>query len=346
MQSNDKKLRELINQGKLELWDAIFFFLAVNKINPNIKSQTQYKQIIKNNQDQLANFRAYQDTYNLMHGYDKITQYMNKNDQAWLFVALKGILYIKLINSFKYFYNSIKPEHRLALASKGIDIRSEMSSIKTKLIEIIHTSQIIPFANLNKENSAVKTPKHFYDFYEVMIYMIETSDSINKFLIPEIQEFHDNLQTTQYLTNEYQRTKQKKREREASTSSNINNDNYLSPPKKSKQQQNHIENIDLRLSAISVSDLTRNSLEVERDSFSEFIGGSNITDFDSNPLRPSAQEFMLSLQETESNNKNSQNIQSVYNCSQTYMEAREQSNQTQLIDIPKEMAESMTTAIV
>ena len=232
-----------------------------------------------------------------------------------------------------------------------------------KLIEIIKTSQSIPFANLNKENSAVKTPKHFYDFYNVMISMIETSGSISKFLIPEIKEFHDNLQTTQYLTKEYQIPVQKKRERETYTSNDINKDNYPSPPKKSKQQQNQIENIDLRLSEISVSELTRNSLGGERDSFSEFIGGSNITDFNNNTLRPSAEEFMLSLQETEYNNKNRQNLQSVYNCSQTYMEAQKQpdqkveqklnskqtnvsNNNIEMIDMPQEMVESMPTATV
>ena len=72
---------------------------------------------------------------------------------------------------------------------------------------------------------------------------------------------------------------------------------------------------------------------------------------------------MLSLQETEYNNKNRQNLQSVYNCSQTYMEAQKQpdqkveqklnskqtnvsNNNIEMIDMPQEMVESMPTATV
>lgn len=357
MPSSSHKLRIIINEGKVELQDTIKFFIVINRMAPNIKTQDQYIQIIKKYHNRLHEFPGYENIRHLMDGYDKTLNYLeNPNDQAWLFIALKGILYIKLIHGLNFFHKNISEEKRLALANNGIDISSEISETKNKLVEIIYSSQSIPFANLNKENSSVKDAKQFYDFHETMITMIETSLSISNFLIPEILELNATLQTNQYLKRQYQSSQQKKRERVnlsymeqlLDNTPNTTEPNYSSPPKKAKfnpqihetvtektQSKENIEDtgdtgdtegtedresigsIDLRMSDISISG--------NRDSLSYLIGGSSKSSWeDEDILRPSAEEALMCINQIEAENRSRNTLKSVYHCANPYLTTQQQ----------------------
>jgi hypothetical protein len=364
MPSSSHKLTNLIDERKVELQDTIKFFIVINRMAPNIKTQDQYIQIIKKYHNRLHEFAGYENIRNFMDGYDKILTHLeNPNDQAWLFIALKGILYTKLIHGLNFFHKNISEEKRLTLANNGIDISSEISEIKNKLMEITRSSQRIPFANLNKENSSVKNAKQFYDFHVIMIAMIETSLSISDFLIPEIKELNATLQTNQYLKLQHQSIQGNKRERYNLTYMQQllaqNEQNYASPPKKAKYDPvdnkigakniENIENIesresresmgsiDLRMSDISISDKSD-----KRDSLSDFIGGSSSMDYDDiNPLRPSAEDVRRCINQVENDNRSRNTLKSVYNCANPCLTTQQQS-QLQLQQDPVNAVNSVT----